>query len=106
MSFGSAGVSAYTTGLPSGDGGGVGEGDNGPNSCPVFAQSATGTGNVQVPTALNVMQVAVLPTGTTGDYGCQPLQDNGIKIAVTYQVVDQSGAAILDPTMEPQETIT
>jgi hypothetical protein len=100
VAVGSTYVNASATGLPSGDG------EDSPYGCPAAPAQGTGTGNVQVPTALNVMQVAVLPTGTTGDYGCQPLQDNGIKIAVTYQVVDQSGAAILDPTMEPQETIT
>jgi len=44
---------------------------------------------VQVPTSLSVSSVSVLPTGTSGDHGCDPTSDFGIQIATTYQVLDQ-----------------
>jgi hypothetical protein len=81
--------------------------------------TAPGGGSVQVPTSLKVLSVAVLPTATsdtnpTGDYGCLPqpgsgqVGDWGIKIAITYQVMDQNAPAqpINSASMEPQETVT
>jgi hypothetical protein len=66
------------------------------------------TVKVQVPTSLEVLTVSVLPTGTSGDYGCTPSDDYGIKVKTTYRVLDQNSPplAILKNNMEPQETIT
>jgi len=64
------------------------------------------TVTVQVPTSLGVVSVSVLPTGTSGDYGCTPSGDYGIKVKITYQVLDQNTRAIQSSLMEPQEEVT
>lgn len=63
---------------------------------------------VQVPTSLSALNtsVVVLATGTSGEYGCTPTVDFGIKLKIPYQVLDQAGRAIKSAAMEPQETIT
>jgi hypothetical protein len=61
---------------------------------------------VQVPTSLTVLTVSTLPTGTSGDYGCDPDHDFGIAVAVQYQVKDQNGNPINRSDMEPQEKVT
>jgi hypothetical protein len=58
------------------------------------------------PGSLTVLSVTVLPTGTSGDYGCTPGQDYGIKVAVKYQVNDTSGQPINKGNMRPQEKVT
>ncbi len=60
---------------------------------------------VQVPNALEVVSVATLPTGTSGNYGCTPAMDFGIKVKVTYQVVDPEGQPISSADMKPQEEV-
>ena len=69
-------------------------------------QTATTTFFVQVPTKLSVLSIAVLPTGTSGDYGCQPtipntgiLSDYGIMIDIKYQVLDQQTQPQPQPIM-------
>ncbi len=64
--------------------------------------------DVQCPSSLSVISVGILPTGTSGDYGCTPGIDFGIKVKVTYQVLDQKSppTAINRSDMEPQETVT
>lgn len=59
----------------------------------------------QVPSGLAVAAVTTLPTGTSGDYGCTPAMNFGIKVKVRYQVVDQDGNPISSSHMEPQEEI-
>ena len=71
-----------------------------------FPLEGSGTAAVQVPTSLHVMSVSVLPTGTSGDYGCTPNGDYGIKVKITYQVLDQNTRAIQSSLMEPQEEVT
>jgi IPT/TIG domain len=61
---------------------------------------------VQIPTSLMALSTLVLPTGTTGDFGCTPSLDFGIKASIRYQILDQQTTAILSSAMEPQETIT
>jgi hypothetical protein len=60
---------------------------------------------VQVPARLTVLSVAVLPTGTSGAYGCTPDFDYGIKVGIRYQVLDQGSQPqpIRLAGMEPQE---
>jgi hypothetical protein len=60
----------------------------------------------QKPGSLTVLSVTVLPTGTSGDYGCTPGNDYGIKVAVKYQVNDQSGQPLSRGDMRPQEKVT
>lgn len=64
---------------------------------------------VQIPTSLLVVSVTTLPTGTSpSTSGCVPSTgDYGIKVAVKYQVRDQSStpAPITNDKMVPQETI-
>jgi len=84
------------------DPGGIG-GIGGQNSCePAILRdhlSATATFFVQVPTSLSVVSIETL--------SCDSSSVNyGIKLSVQYQVLDQSGHAILSAGMEPQETIT
>ena len=74
--------------------------------CPTSPYFGQASGKVQVPTSLQALTQTVLSTGTSGDYGCIPTQNFGIKIAVTYQVRDQDAVAINNSSMEPQETIT
>jgi hypothetical protein len=59
----------------------------------------------QVPTSLQVVTVTVLPTGTTGNSGCAPGADYGIKVDITYQVLDQAGSAISKSGMKPLEVV-
>lgn len=61
---------------------------------------------VQVPTSLSVVSVSVLSTGTSGDHGCSPGQDFGIRVAVDYQVLDQASPAqaIASDAMLPRES--
>jgi hypothetical protein len=60
---------------------------------------------VQVPTSLFVRSVTTLATGTSGNYGCTPSQDWGIKLNVLYQVKDQNGQNIKTSALEPQEQV-
>jgi hypothetical protein len=59
----------------------------------------------QIPTSLKVLSVTVLPTGTTGNSGCAPGADYGIKVDITYQVLDQAGSAISKSGMKPLEVV-
>ncbi len=71
-------------------------------------QSVTVSITVQVPTSLKVLSVNVLPTGTTGDYGCKPGFDYGIAVDVKYQVLDQqtpTAKPIATASMTPHEHI-
>ena len=78
-----------------------------PCQCPADTSCTTSsTVTVQVPTSLRVVSVSVLPTGTSGDYGCTPSGDYGIKVKITYQVLDQNTRAIQSSLMEPQEEVT
>ncbi|HUJ41728.1 MAG TPA: hypothetical protein VLW54_14395, partial [Candidatus Acidoferrales bacterium] len=78
-----------------------------PEDCPCAEPVVvTSPGTVQVPSSLLVSSVTLLPTGSSGEYGCSPGQDYGIKVAITYQVLDQNQKAIQSNQMEPQETIT
>jgi hypothetical protein len=72
---------------------------------PVSAE-CTGDAVVLVPKTLSVVSITTLGTGSSGDYGCQPGQDYGIKINIKYQVKDQNGNDIRDNTMTPQEKVT
>jgi hypothetical protein len=69
-------------------------------------QQATVDFFVQVPTSLSALTVSTLATGTTGDFGCMPTQNFGIKVAIVYQALDQDSHARQNASMEPQETIT
>ncbi len=66
----------------------------------------TASAKTQKPNSLQVISVSTLPTGTVGDYGCMPSNDWGIKVRITYQVLDQDGEAIKSSSMEPQEIVT
>jgi hypothetical protein len=57
-----------------------------------------------VPTFLKVLTVSVLPTGSSGDYGCLPSANYGIMLDIKYQVLDQNLAIISSSAMRPQET--
>src|SRR5262249_523228 len=57
----------------------------------------------KVPDALEVENVLVLPTGTSGDFGCTPSTDFGIELDIQYQVLDQMGQNLADATMVPHE---
>ncbi len=63
---------------------------------------------VQLPQSLQVLSTSILPTGTTGDFGCGPSVggDFGIGLDVKYQVLDQQSPpqAIANSTMVPHET--
>jgi hypothetical protein len=65
----------------------------------------TATVTVQKPNSLSVLSVKVLPTGTTGDYGCVPGYDYGIAVDIKYQVLDQRNPpqAIMSSNMIPHE---
>ena len=69
------------------------------------AQATTST----TPTALQVISITVLPdgwnTGRNGQDGCPP-GTYGIKVAITYQVVDKNGKPISRNDMVAQETVT
>ncbi|MGH9734947.1 MAG: hypothetical protein ACRD8A_10205 [Candidatus Acidiferrales bacterium] len=65
---------------------------------------ASGAVTGQVPTYLKVVQVNVLPTGSSGNYGCTPTSDYGIQIDIEYQVEDSSLNPIQSPSMTPYET--
>ena len=71
--------------------------------------NGTGTGSgpmtVQKPMSLQVLSASILPTGTTGAYGCTPTSDFGIKLDVMYQVLDQNNQPIKDATMVPHEHV-
>ena len=69
-------------------------------------KTATHVTVVQVPTTLSVQSVSVLPTGTSGDYGCTPSQNFGIKVKVTYEVLDQEGMVIGSDQLGAQEKVT
>lgn len=60
---------------------------------------------VQIPTSLSVVSVSNLPDGSGTQDGCPP-GSFGIKVKVTYQVKDQTGAALQSDRMEPQEKVT
>ncbi|MEJ2145347.1 MAG: IPT/TIG domain-containing protein [Acidobacteriota bacterium] len=60
---------------------------------------------VQIPTALAVVSVKTLPTGSSGQFGCTPAMNYGIKVKVTYQVIDQDGNPIASSDMQPQEEV-
>jgi hypothetical protein len=62
--------------------------------------------DVGVPTGLIALSVSTLPTGTSGDYGCTPGVDYGIRVKIRYQVVDQLLRPIRRSDMIPQETLT
>jgi hypothetical protein len=57
---------------------------------------------LQSPASLRVESVGLLPDGS----GCPGSQDTGIKIGVTYQVLDLAGHAIARNDMVPQEKVT
>jgi len=62
---------------------------------------------VEVPTSLKVLSIGVLPTGTSGDYGCKPGYDYGIAVDIKYQVLDQESPAqpIKNASMVPHEHV-
>jgi hypothetical protein len=47
-----------------------------------------------------------LSTGTSGDYGCIPTENYGIRVKIRYQVLDQLVRPIKRSDMIPQETLT
>jgi len=57
---------------------------------------------VQIPTSLKVISVSLIANGATG--GCAST-DYGIRIAVNYQVMDQTPSAISSSSMVPQEFV-
>jgi len=61
----------------------------------------------KVPTVLGVDNIALLPTGLTGDHGCTPTQDFGIELDITYQVYDNSKPPkpFKNSTMIPHEHV-
>lgn len=61
----------------------------------------------KVPTSLSITNIAILPTGTTGDRGCLPTQDYGINLDITYQVMDNSSPpkAMKNSVMVPHEHV-
>lgn len=59
----------------------------------------------QIPTSLKFLKATVLPTGTTGNSGCAPTADYGIKIDIMYQVLDQANHPILQSGMTPIEAV-
>jgi len=79
----------------------VGEGTN----CVLEYLSPTAPVTVQVPTCLQVLNVAVLTTGTGGNNGCTPSGDYGIEVDVKYQVLDQNTAPISNAIMVPHEHV-
>ena len=74
----------------------------------VNGQSSTDPVNfyVQIPTSLNVLSVAIIPTQSGNGSVCTSGQNYGIQVAVQYQVLDQAGDPIVTDDMEPQKTIT
>ena len=68
--------------------------------------TASEPADVIVPAFLTVASISTLATGTSGDYGCSPDADFGIRVAVRYHVYDQNGSRIRRGDMEPQETLT
>jgi hypothetical protein len=64
---------------------------------------SSGTGTVQVPTSLSVLNVALLPNGQGLNFGCSGLANYGIMVDIKYQVLDQSGSPILSANMTPHE---
>ncbi len=61
---------------------------------------------VQIPTSASVLSVTTIATGATGNNICMPGTDNGIVVAIKYQVNDQAGVAIMSSSMEPAEFIS
>ena len=63
---------------------------------------------VQIPSSLQVVSASILPTGTSGDYGCTPSGNFGIVLDIKYQTLDQRSPpqSILNATMVPHETAT
>lgn len=59
----------------------------------------------QTPTSLQAVKVEVLKLGNDGDSGCTPTNAFGVKIAVTYQVLDQNGKPIKNNGMVAQEKV-
>lgn len=76
--------------------------DNYDGPCEIFGGAQI---TVQVPTSLSVVSVSVLPTGSSGDYGCTPSKDYGIMVDIKYQVRDQNGNALRLAGMVPYEHV-
>lgn len=63
---------------------------------------------VQIPTSLSVLSVTIVPPGTTvSNGGCNASNNYGIRVAIKYQVNDQSNtpAPITNDKMVPQEKL-
>lgn len=77
---------------------------------PIPLGSTTDEASVQTPSkkpaSLAVLSIQTLPTGTSGDYGCGPNQDYGIKVAIRYQVIGDDGQPLQKGNMKPQERVT
>jgi hypothetical protein len=73
--------------------------------CPTSTFGPTSPGTVQKPASLSVLSVNVLPTGTSGDYGCTPTSNYGIRLDIKYQTLDQNGQPLKDATMVPHEHV-
>jgi hypothetical protein len=65
----------------------------------------TETQKTSTPSGAKVISVKVLPSGISSDDGCKP-NEAGIKVAITYQVIDEKGKDIKSNNMTPQEKIT
>jgi hypothetical protein len=75
-------------------------------SCPTDFYAEFAPGFIQVPTSLSVLsdtKVIDMSYGHVGGQTCSNSGNYGIEIAIHYQVLDQSGAAINSASMEPQE---
>jgi hypothetical protein len=77
---------------------------NGPCPTTPFGP-ASAPGTIQKPTSLKFLSLSVLPTGTTGAFGCPP-NSSGIRIDIKYQVLDQNTTPIQSSAMTPHEAGT
>jgi hypothetical protein len=58
------------------------------------------------PASLSIVSIDILPTGTSGDYGCAPSQNYGIKLKIKLQVVGDDGQPLRKANMRPEERVT
>ena len=76
-------------------------------TCQLYADDGAGSAiSVQKPSSLAVLSINVLPTGTSGDYGCLPSSNFGIDVDTQYQVLDEAGYPIQSSSMIPHEAGT
>jgi Bacterial Ig-like domain (group 2) len=76
-------------------------------SCPAFVGGGgEAPGKVQLPTSLLFNSVTVLPNGPDPPDGCPASANYGIKIDITYQVLDQDAVPLQSAQMTPHESGT